>query len=57
MNQLIYAVKSSITDFRLTYLFKKNNGYGVIGSTYKGLKSAIKLFKYMTTKRRSGYYG
>lgn len=57
MNQIIYALKSSIRDFRLAYLFKRNNGYGVIRSTYKGLKSAVNLFRYMTTRRKRGYHG
>lgn len=54
MNQFTYTVKSSIKRFRTTYLFKKNNGYGKIRSSYIGLIDAVKLFRFMTLKRRYG---
>ena len=54
MNQFTYTVKSSIKRFRTTYLFKKNNGYGKIRSSYIGLIDAVKLFHFMTLKRRYG---
>lgn len=54
MNQLIFAIKSSTVRFRTTYLFKRNNGYGMIGCTYQGLREAVKLFRFIMFKQKCG---